>query len=1146
MPAPRQTRAIALSAAASVLLGSASILAVTLASSSAANAQFTGANGGDGGNAVGGTGGSGGTGGLAGDGSFVGGSGGVGGVNSGGGAGGGPAGGATGPTGSGTGTGGGPDSGGGGGRSSGLVGAGGGGGGGGRGATVASTLTNTSTITGGRGGNGGNAAGTGNWAGGGGGGGGGAGAVLDGTSIVNSGSINGGTGGNGGVGAGSGYQASLDDGTGGTGGSGIVVNTTTGATIENSGSIAGGSGGTGNGPQGAAGVGISGQNLTIVNSGTISAGSGSGSLDALRFTGGTNTLTLSNATSGLSGNIAVQAGSVTFSQATDVTVSNVIVGAGAVGLTGPGVLTLTGMNTYTGATTIASGSTFALSGQGRINTSSGVEVNGTFDVTAAASAQIKALTGASSGEVQLGAAGVIVNSASGTFAGTIHGAGGLQITGGTQTLTGASDFTGGAGISAGATLRIGDGGASGSITSDITNYGTLIFNRSNDSIYAGVVTGPNTSAISVAGGGRLILTGTSSSRAPVTIDAGTTLQLGNGGTSGWLGGTGSYVGAINNNGALVYNRSNSVSYAGIISGSGRVEQAGPGVLTLTGNHTYTGETSITGGTLVVNGSIASSSGLTIAPGARLSGTGQVPGVVITGTLAPGNSPGTMTVNGNLTLGSGSVYEAEVQGAVSDRVNVTGTAALAGTLKIIPLGGAYSFNSPYTLLSAQSGRSGTFNPVETNGSFGDGVTTAVNYTATDVQLTLTPKPLAPIVVGPTTPTPGAPRLGVVAPSNAYAVASAIDGAVAAGGNPSSLFGIYNLPAAAIPAAVNQLSGEIHTAAPAMANAAADQFLRAMLDPMAAGRLGTGAAGPGAAAFSGLVRKGTDQPPAPARLDAPNYSVWGSAFGSYGRTDGNAAVGSARRTIDDAHLATGIDVRLMPGTVAGLAMAGGKARASLPGLLGKIDADVFQAGLYGVTQLGPVKLGAAAGYARLDNDVSRGIPALGSSLSSSYETTAWSGRLQASVAAFAWNGLSFSPLAAVQATRTHNPAVTEANWAGASAGALALATRSETTSRSELGVQLDADSVFAGVPVTGYVRAAWAHYFQRDAELTASFVGLPGAAFTATGAKADRNSALLAAGISARLSERVTLGLNLDGELASNRSRIGGSAQLRVSF
>ncbi|MFJ5370470.1 autotransporter outer membrane beta-barrel domain-containing protein, partial [Bosea sp. CER48] len=123
---------------------------------------------------------------------------------------------------------------------------------------------------------------------------------------------------------------------------------------------------------------------------------------------------------------------------------------------------------------------------------------------------------------------------------------------------------------------------------------------------------------------------------------------------------------------------------------------------------------------------------------------------------------------------------------------------------------------------------------------------------------------------------------------------------------------------------------------------------------------------------------------------------------------------------------------------------------------------------------------------------------------------------------------------------------ANWAGAGGGALAIARRSEATSRSELGLQLDADSAFGGVPVTGYVRAAWAHYFQRDADLTASLAGLPGAAFTATGAEAARNSALIAAGVSARLSERVTLGLNLDGELSGNGNRIGGSAQIRVSF
>lgn len=124
--------------------------------------------------------------------------------------------------------------------------------------------------------------------------------------------------------------------------------------------------------------------------------------------------------------------------------------------------------------------------------------------------------------------------------------------------------------------------------------------------------------------------------------------------------------------------------------------------------------------------------------------------------------------------------------------------------------------------------------------------------------------------------------------------------------------------------------------------------------------------------------------------------------------------------------------------------------------------------------------------------------------------------------------------------------ETNWAGANAGALALARRNDVTSRSELGLQLDADTAFGGIPVTGYVRAAWAHYYQRDADLTASLAGLPGAASTATGAEADRNSALVAAGLSARLSERIPLGLNLDGELSANSNRLGGSAQLRVSF
>jgi autotransporter-associated beta strand protein len=585
-------------------------------------------------------------------------------------------------------------------------------------------------------------------------------------------------------------------------------------------------------------------------------------------------------------------------------------------------------------------------------------------------------------------------------------------------------------------------------------------------------------------------------------------------------------------------RSSEVS--GVISGvGGALTKSGAGALTLSGISSYTGATTVTGGSLIVNGSILTSSGVTVAAGASLGGSGQLPSLTVNGTLAPGNSPGTLTISGNLVLGANSFYLAEVQGAVADRINVTGTASLAGTLRLVPLGGAYSFSAPYTLLSAAGGLGGTsFSPVDTTGSFGDGVTTAVSYTGNNVLLTLTPKPLAPIVT---------PSLGVLAPANAAAIALAIDGAVANGADPSALFGIYNLPAASIPAAVNSLSGEIHTAAPAMAHVASDQFLRTMLDGSSAGRLAGVARGPG-----GTTSFTADLPlrqdgPGRTTFDPARFSLWGATFGSTGRNDGDRAVGSANRNLSDAHVAVGADIRLGSNTVAGVAVAGGQSRASLTGGLGKAEADVFQAGLYGRTMLGTLNLAAALGYARLDTDTSRAIPALGrTGVAASYATQAWSGRIEASLPVAGWGGLTLSPLAAFQAVRASSPAAIERDGMGATAGTLTLAGHSDMTSRSELGLQLDANLLAGATPVTGFVRTAWAHYYQRDADLTASLNGLAGASFTAAGARPDRNAALLVAGADIRLSPTVSLGMRVDSELSENTRRIGGTAQLRISF
>ena len=73
-----------------------------------------------------------------------------------------------------------------------------------------------------------------------------------------------------------------------------------------------------------------------------------------------------------------------------------------------------------------------------------------------------------------------------------------------------------------------------------------------------------------SGAGTLVLTGAATHGGGTTIAAGR-LQLGDGGT------TGSLAGDVADNGVLVFDRSNSSTSTGIISGTGALVQAGTGV-----------------------------------------------------------------------------------------------------------------------------------------------------------------------------------------------------------------------------------------------------------------------------------------------------------------------------------------------------------------------------------------------------------------------------------------------------------------------------------------------------------------------------------------------------------------------------------------
>jgi hypothetical protein len=149
--------------------------------------------------------------------------------------------------------------------------------------------------------------------------------------------------------------------------------------------------------------------------------------------------------------------------------------------------------------------------------------------------------------------------------------------------------------------------------------------------------------------------------------------------------------------------SGSNTFSGALGGSGSLTLNLPAssVLSLRGNSGgFSGSLIVSNsGTLLVNNAAGSGTGVgqvTVLSGATLGGSGVIGGLVtVNGTLAPGNSPGTLTISNNLVLNSGAVLQYQL-GAVSDRTVVSSNLTLGGTLNVTDAGGFT--NGTYTLLT----------------------------------------------------------------------------------------------------------------------------------------------------------------------------------------------------------------------------------------------------------------------------------------------------------------------------------------------------------------------------------------------------------------------------------------------------------------
>jgi outer membrane autotransporter protein len=321
----------------------------------------------------------------------------------------------------------------------------------------------------------------------------------------------------------------------------------------------------------------------------------------------------------------------------------------------------------------------------------------------------------------------------------------------------------------------------------------------------------------------------------------------------------------------------------------------------------------------------------------------------------------------------------------------------------------------------------------------------------------------------------------------------------------------------------------------------EFLTLMMDPFVYGRTGFDGA-------DGFAPAAVYKEPVARRALAPfeqRWTVWGGGYGATSRITGDPiGIGSHDLSASTGGGAAGLDYQLSPYTVVGFALGGGGTNWSVAQGLGSGHSDVFQAGVYGITNFGPAYLAASFGYAEHWMRTNRDVFGF-ETLTTDFNAHSYGGRAEVGYH-LGWPVFTVTPYAAVQAQAFQIPSLNETDVTGTGLG-FAFAGRTPTDTRSELGARFErAVALGSSTLLALRAKVAWAHDWVSDPVFTAAFQMLPTASFLVSGATPPTDLALVSAGGELRFANRWALLAKFDGEFASHASTYGGTGTIRYSW
>jgi autotransporter-associated beta strand protein len=672
-------------------------------------------------------------------------------------------------------------------------------------------------------------------------------------------------------------------------------------------------------------------------------------------------------------------------------------------------------------------------------------------------------------------------------------------------------------------LQLGNGGSTGSIVGNVSDNGTLAFDNSGNTAFAGTISGSG--GISQIGAGTTTLTALNPYTGTTTISAGTLALSGNGSLATSsniadnavfdvsaasagvaiqsLSGTGDVI-----LGAQDLSLSNAQgTFSGVISGTGSLTLTS-GTEILTGDNTYTGTTTVRGGTLIIDGSATSSASVKVSGGGTIGGVGILPSTTIGSgaTLAAGDQGvGTLHVNGTASFASGANFDVYVSKAAASELVVSGSATLGGTLSVVATNG-YPLGQKLTVLSAAGGVSGSFtlaSATSTGGNFSYKLSEDANNVYLEVDLA---------------------ELSSLLPSSATrnqtSVTAGIDTAIAKGDTlPSAFENLGSLSSGDLGSAATQLSGEIGSDVPQAGRSLFNAFVGSVFDHITDLRQASSSQG------------GSDP--------------WLSLYGGTTRLSGDTAlIGSHPLDGDTFGIVGGQEWTLSPVVTLGAVLSGGTESFSLGSGLGKGRANAFDAGGYGYLTLSPHIYGAFLLALGVDDvDTRRVVTVSGTDTLTGQVTAFQFGARYETGVNFDWA----TPYFATQTQFFDTPSYQEKASSGSSVFALSYAAHNANATRFELGLDRSDSFDFGDdgmLALTG--RLAWAYDLTGSRTIAASFATLPGSGFTVQGASPDTNSGLVSLGANFKTASGIGLVARFDGDFAQGSQTYLGTAGLNFTW